>query len=138
MKTRPDPASKPYYRCLYCVRFGASCGGHSTRGMTVQEWCEYMRDIIDVKRLKYAKIADAADISIKTVERIMALNCDKDIKRETARRIELAVIGTSNQYPCYLDYDDTAALEMIEKLRAENECLRKENERKAKIIDKYL
>lgn len=138
MKTRPNPSSKPYYRCLNCVRFGASCGGHSTRDMTAQEWCEYMRDIIDVKRLKYANIASTADISIKTVERIMALNCDKDIKRETARRIELAVIGTSNQYPCYLDYEDTTAFEQLEKLRDQLEYLRKDNERKAKIIDKYL
>lgn len=138
MKVRPNPSSKPYYRCLNCVRFGASCGGHSTRDMSVQEWCEYMRDIIDVKRLKYANIATAADVSIKTVERIAALNCDKDIKRETARRIELAVIGTSSQYLCYLDYADNTVLEQIEKLRVENEYLRKDNERKAKIIDKYL
>lgn len=138
MKVRPNPSSKPYYRCLNCVRFGASCGGHSTRDMSVQEWCEYMRDIIDVKHLKYADIAAKADVSVKTIERIAALNCDKDIKRETSRRVELAVIGTSSQYLCYLDYADNTVLEQIEKLRVENEYLRKDNERKAKIIDKYL
>jgi hypothetical protein len=68
----------------------------------------------------------------------MAISCDQDIMRGTARRIENAVIGTFNQYPCYLDYDDSTATERINRLLAEIEYWRKENERKAKIIDKYL
>ena len=139
MKTRPDPASKPYYRCLSCMRFGISCGGHSTRSMTLKEWCEYMRDVKEVKHLKNANIAAAADTSIKTIEKIMAISLDdKDIMRGTARRIEIAVIGTSSQYPCYLDYEDSTATERINKLREEVEYWRKENERKTKIIDKLL
>ena len=139
MKTRPDPASKPYYRCLSCTRFGISCGGHSTRSMSLQEWCEYMRDVKDTKHLKNADIAVAADVSVKTIEKIMAISYDdKDIMRGTARRIENAVIGTSSQYPCYLDYEDSTAAEQIIKLRAEAEYWRKENDRKAKIIDKLL
>lgn len=136
MKTRPDPASKPYYRCLSCIRFGVSCGGHSTRDMTLKEWCEYMRDVKDAKHLKNANIATAADVSVKTIEKIMAISYDdKDIMRGTARRIEMAVIGASAQYPCYLDYEDS---EQINKLREEVEYWRKENDRKAKIIDKLL
>ena len=138
MKTRPDPSTKPYYRCLSCMRFGISCGGHSTRDMTLQEWCEYMRDVKEVKHISNAQIAKVADVSIKTIERIMGINCDQDIMRGTARKIEIAVIGTSNQYPCYLDYDDSTATERINRLLMEIEYWRKENERKAKIIDKYL
>ena len=138
MKQRPDPSTKPYYRCLSCMRFGVSCGGHSTRDMDLQSWCEYMRDVKEVKHLSNAHIAKAADVSLKTIERIMAINCDQDIMRATARRIEIAVIGTSNQYPCYLDYDDSTATERINRLLMEIEYWRKENERKAKIIDKYL
>ena len=33
MKTRPDPTSKPYYRCLSCPRFRKDCGGRPTRDM---------------------------------------------------------------------------------------------------------
>ena len=138
MKTRQDPATKPYYRCLSCMRFGVSCGGHSTRDMNLQEWCEYMRDVKEVKHLSNAHIAKAADVSVKTIESIMGLNREQDIMRATARQIEIAVIGTSNQYPCYLDYDDSTATERINRLLQEIECWRKENERKAKIIDKYL
>lgn len=139
MKTRPDPASKPYYRCLSCMRFGANCGGHSTRDMALKEWCEYMRDIKEAKRLKNANIAAAADVSLKTIEKIMAIAYDdKDIMRGTARRIELAVIGTSSQYPCYLDYEGTTMAEELNKLQRQVKYLHEENERKAKIIDKYL
>lgn len=138
MKIRPDTSTKPYYRCLSCMRFGVSCGGHSTRDLSLHDWCEYMRDVKEVKHLTNSHIATVSDVSIKTIERIMAINCDQDIKRSTARRIEIAVIGASDQYPCYLDYDESTATERINRLLAEIEYWRKENERKAKIIDKYL
>ena len=107
MKTRPDPSSKPYYRCLSCMRFGISCSGHSTRDMGLQSWCEYMRDIKEVRHLTNAYIANVADVSVKTIERIMAISIDQDIRRETARRIEVAIIGTANQYPCYLAFEES-------------------------------
>lgn len=97
-----------------------------------------MRDVKEVKHISNAQIAKAADVSLKTIESIMALNREQDIMRATARKIETAVIGTSNQYPCYLDYDDSTATERINRLLQEIEYWRKENERKAKIIDKYL
>jgi predicted Ser/Thr protein kinase len=139
MKARPDPSTKPYYRCLSCKGFGVTCGGHSTRDMSLKEWCEYMRDVKEAKHLKNADIAAAADTSVKTIEKIMAITYDdKDIRRGTARRIEKAVIGISDQYPCYLDYEDSTVIEQNSKLREELEYWRKENERKAKIIDKLL
>ena len=138
MKERHNPSAKPYYRCLSCQRFRDVCGGIPTRGMDLHEWCEYMRDVKEVAHLKNADIAQEADVSVKTIERIMALNIDKDIMRATARRIELAVIGPVGKHVCELDHDDTATAETIRRLKMENEYLLKENERKAKIIDKYL
>lgn len=138
MKERHNPSAKPYYRCLSCPRFRDVCGGIPTRGMDLHEWCEYMRDVKEVAHLKNADIAQEADVSVKTIERIMALNIDKDIMRATARRIELAVIGPVGKHVCELDHDDTATAETIRRLKMENEYLLKENERKAKIIDKYL
>lgn len=136
MKARQDPSTKPYFRCLSCPRFRKVCGGIPTRGMDLQNWCEYMRDVKEVAHLTNAYIAEAADVSIKTVERIMAINVDQDIMRATARRIELVVIGEVGKHICELD--DSAAAERIDRLLAEIEFWRKENERKAKIIDKYL
>ncbi len=138
MKTRQDPSTKPYYRCLSCARFRKSCGGIPTRDMDLQSWCEYMRDVKELARLTNAYISKEADVSIKTIERIMAINIEQDIMRATARRIELVVIGPVGDHTCYLDYGDSTTAERIKRLMAEIEYWRNENERKARIIDKYL
>ena len=138
MKTRNDPSTKPYYRCLSCAKFRKACGGIPTRDLDLQNWCEYMRDIKEVAHLTNAYIAKEAAVSTKTVEKIMALNYDQDIMRATARRIELAIIGPVGKHFCDLDYDGSVATDRIASLLAEVEYWKKENDRKAKIIDKYL
>ena len=138
MKTRTDPSTKPYFRCLSCPKFRKVCGGIPTREMDLQNWCEYMRDVKEIAHLTNAYIAKEADVSIKTIERIMAINVEQDIMRATARRIELVVIGPVGKHICELDYNDGPATERINKLLEQIEFLRKENDRKAKIIDKYL
>ena len=135
MKTRQDPSTKPYYRCLSCARFRKSCGGRPTRDMDLQNWCEYMRDVKDHFRLTNAYIAKEADVSIKTIERIMAINIEQDIMRAIARRIELVVIGPVGDHTCYLDHGNN---EQIDYLMKAIEHLRKENERYAMIIDDYM
>lgn len=138
MKERHEPASKPYYKCLSCTRFRKVCGGIPTRGMDLLEWCEYMHDVAkDIAHLTNAYIAKESDVSIKTIERIMALNIEQDIMRSTARRIELVIIGQVGEHTCYID-SASAAAERINGLLAEVEYWRKENDRKAKIIDRYL
>lgn len=113
--------------------------------MDLQNWCEYMRDVKEVAHLTNAYIAKEADVSIKTIERIMAINIDQDIRRAIARKVELVVIGPVGKHFCDLDYDGSAATERISALlaevefwKAEVEYWKKENDRKAKIIDKYL
>ena len=137
MKERHDPHTKPYYKCLSCARFRNVCGGIPTRGMDLQDWCEYMRDVKELAHLTNVQIAAEADVSLKTIERIMAINIDQDIMRATARRIELVVIGKVGEHICYVNYGNASA-ERIAELMAEVEYWRKENDRKAKIIDKYL
>ena len=138
MKTRPDLSSKPYYRCFLCPRFRSACGGRPTREMTLLEWCEYMRDIRDYFGLSNDYITEKAESSAKTTERIMALNTDHDIMRSTARKYEMAVIGPVGDHTCYLDYGDGTSAERIKSLLAEVDFWKKENDRKARIIDKYL
>ena len=138
MKPRQDPSTKPYGRCLSCPRFRKNCGGRPTRDYDLQTWCEYMRDVKELAHLTNAYIAKEADVSIKTIERIMAINCEQDIMRATARRIELVVIGPVVNHTCYLDYSDDTAMERINRLLQEVEYWRKENDQKARIIDKYL
>ena len=138
MNERQDLATKPYYRCLNCPRFRKLCGGRPTRDMDLDEWCEYMRDVKDTFHLTNAYISTESEVSLTTIENIMARKIKNDIMRSTARRIELVVIGPVRDHICYLDYDKNAISETISRLQAEADYWRKENDRKAKIIDKYL
>jgi hypothetical protein len=97
-----------------------------------------MRDVKELAHLTNAFIAEKADVSIKTIERIMAINCDTDIRRATARRIEQVVIGPVTKYFCDMDYDSSAATSRIAELLSQIEELRKVNIRYEKIIDKYI
>lgn len=145
MKTRSDPSTKPYYKCLSCPRFRKVCGGIPTREMDLKEWCEYMRDVSDAFHLTNDYIAQESDVSGTTVDRIMAINVKQDIMRANARRIELVVIGKVGKHICELEYDSAAIEEKINSLLAEveywkkeYEYFRQENDRKAKLIDRYM
>ena len=138
MKQIQNASTKPYYRCLSCPRFRSECGGIPTRGLDLKEWSEYIRDVMDHFDLSAAEVAKAADVSQRKVESIHAINIDQDIMRATARRIEQVVLGMVTRYICDMDYDAKSAAEKIVSLEAEVAYWRKENDRKAKIIDKYL
>ena len=137
MKQRSDPSTKPYYKCFLCPIFRTECGGRPTRAMDIKHWCEYIRDTMDFFHISNAYVTEKAESSLKTTERIKACSIEQDILRGTARRYELAVFGTSTRLVCEMDFDATAA-EKIAALQEEVAYWRKENDRKAKIIDKYL
>lgn len=189
MKKKYDSANKPYNRCLSCPHRKVRCDGPRTSGLTLERWCEYMRDMKEVNGLTNAEIAEKSGVSVKTIERLMAQNVDQDIMRETARLLENVIIGSTSQYPCYLAFEEehrpddkmndamreleralddnkeyrqaldnihaaykaeldlvradaqqkiTFLLEQITKLRADNDNLWAENNRKAKIVDLYF
>lgn len=190
MKVKTDAGNKPYNRCLSCQHRKVRCDGPRTSAMELPRWCEFMRDMKQLNGLTNQYIAEVSGVSVKTIERLMALNCDQDIMRETARRIEDAIIGSSNQYPCYLAFEESVPnnagklneamlelervmadnkdyrvaldnihtsynaemqlirdeaqkkvdflLEHIERLRADVEHWRSENDRKGKLIDRYM
>ena len=138
MKSKKDITQKPYYKCFHCHRFRKTCGGRPTRDMSLTEWCEYMRDIRDHFGLKNDYITEKAESSEGTTERIMAATSTQDVMRATARRYEQAIIGPVGDFTCYLDYDPEGTAELIRQLRADVEYWKKENDRKAAIIDKLL
>lgn len=115
MKTTPTVTDKPYNRCLSCDHRKVRCDGPRTSAMSLQRWCEYMRDMKDLNGQTNAEIAEKSGVSIRRIEKIMSLSCETDIMRETARAIEDAIIGSSNQYPCYLAFE-AAAPESEQKL----------------------
>jgi hypothetical protein len=84
--------------------------------------------------LTNAYVAEKADVSIKTIEKIVALNCDQDIRRDTARRIEDAVFGDPCGIVCYLEIADSVpeaserlntAMIDLERALSDNEDIRK-------------
>ena len=84
----------------------------------------------------------------------MALNCDQDIMRETARRIEVAVLGTASHMPCYLVVEEEQqpteqrlqdvlkdleyANNTIRELKKGIEFLRNENDLKTDILRQWM
>ena len=137
MKQQYNINTKPYYRCLSCPRFRNMCGGMPTRGMDLQEWCEYIRDVMDYFGLSSAYVAKESEVSQRKIESIHAVNIEQDIMRYTARRVELAVLGPVAKHICDMDFDSSVT-EKIAALQEEVAYWKKENDRKAKIIDKYL
>lgn len=161
MKAKTDISSKPYNRCLQCRHRHVSCNGPRTASMTLREWCEYMRINKEANGLTNTEIAETTGISVKTIEKLLALTYDQDIMRETARKIEEAIVGTANFFSCYLAFEEnmpddspklkaalklsedskakeSQLLEEIDRLRKELEYFKVENDRKARIIDKLL
>ena len=138
MKQTNYPSAKPYSRCLSCPRFRTMCGGIPTRGLDLKEWSEYIRDVMDYFDLSAAYVAKEAEVSQRKVESIHAVNIEQDIMRYTARRIEQVVLGSVTRYICDMDYDSKSAAEKIVSLEAEVAYWRKENDRKAKVIDKLI
>ena len=108
MKKQPDFSSKPYNRCITCNhRMSHLCNGPRTSDMDLARWCEFMRDMKVVNELTNAEIAEKSGVSVKRIEQLMAQNCEQDIMRDTARRIENAILGPCSQYPCYLAFEES-------------------------------
>ena len=138
MKKKIDPTDKPYNKCLNCQhRTEKRCDGPRTSAMPLERWCEFMRALKEANGLTNQEVSDRSGVSIKTIERIMAQNCDQDIMRETARRIEDAIIGSSNQYPCYLAFEESVpqANERLNDAMRELERVLNDNEDYRKALD---
>ena len=107
MDTTTTIAAKPYNRCIKCPhRKEHRCDGPRTSAMSFARWCEFMKLLKEEDGLTNAAIAKACDVSVKTIERIFSGKYDSDILRDNARRFEDVIFGTSNQYPCYLAFEE--------------------------------
>ena len=134
MKKVLDFAHKPYYKCLVCSHFSEKRCGIPLSRLPLEDWCICIRVVKEAKHLTNAYVAEKADVSIKTIEKIVALNCDQDIRRDTARRIEDAVFGEPCEIVCYLEMADSvpeaseklnAAMIDLERALSDNEDIRK-------------
>lgn len=106
MKKQTNTSEKSYNRCLSCPHRNIRCNGPRTSDLPLDRWCEYMRDMKQANKLTNAEISEKSGVSLKTIERIMALNSEQDIMRDTARRLESVIIGSERAYPCYLAFQE--------------------------------
>lgn len=173
MLSKKNLKEKTYNLCLYCDHRGASCYGPHTSDMPIERWREFMRDMKEVEGLTYAEISKRThDLGIpipaKTIEKKLSPEGDgQDIMRETARAIELAILGSA-PYPCYRAFLESTAAngaipfckteidnlhkhyqdeiqsiredaqKKIEHLKDQIEYLRSINDRNARIIDRLM
>ena len=128
MKQRPHPSTKPYFECFSCPDFRQSCSGKSTRDMTLRELFEFICDVMDYFHLTISYVAEKADVSVKTVEKIRALNCEQDMMRGTMQRVEQVVFGSFGNHICHRKHSNNTSVERIDNLLSEV----------AQIINKYL
>lgn len=124
---KKDYSNKPYNRCLNCPHREVACDGPRTSAMSLIRWKEFMRDMKEINGLTYAEIAEKSGLSERTVQNKLSDKNDEDVMRETARLIENAIIGSSNQYPCYLAFMDSLPKEArtVTEVELEMEELRK-------------
>ena len=134
MKKVLDFTDKPYYKCLVCSYFSEKRCGIPLSRLPLEDWCVCIRVVKEAKHLTNAYVAEKADVSVKTIEKIVALNCDQDIRRDTARRIEDAVFGDPCDIVCFLEMADSvpeaseklnAAMIDLERALSDNEDIRK-------------
>lgn len=107
MKKQVIFKDEPYYACLDCShRMAGRCNGPRTSSMTLLDWCKFMRALKEHSGITNKEIEKQSGVSKTTIEKIMALNIDHDIMRDTARLIEDVIIGSSTSYPCYLAFEE--------------------------------
>ena len=134
MKKVLDFTDKPYYKCLVCSHFSEKRCGIPLSRLPLEDWCVCIRVVKEAKHLTNAYVAEKSGVSIKTIEKIVALNCDQDIRRDTARRIEDAVFGDPCDVVCYLEIANSVpeaseklntAMIDLERALSDNEDIRK-------------
>lgn len=115
MKKTLELADKPYFKCLSCPYFPENRCNLPFSRMALVDWSICMRYGKELNHMTNAFVAEKSDVSVKTIEKIVALACDQDIRRDTARRIEVAIFGEPGDFGCCRE---TAIPEASEQLKA--------------------
>lgn len=109
MKKQIIFTDEPYAACLECShRREGRCNGPRTSTMSLQDWSKFMRAVKEANGLTNKEVEKRTGykVSLKTIEHVMAMTCDRDIMRDTAALIENAIIGSNTSYPCYLAFEE--------------------------------
>ena len=109
---------KPYNLCLNCVHIGKNCDGPNFLAMSMERWCEWCRLRKEYLGWTNTHVAELAEISKISVDRIMSGNV-KDLRNTTMQAVTKALVnGTWGKYPCA-----TAAISEKETVYVDNPTL---------------
>lgn len=142
---------KPYNRCVNCVHLGELCDGPNFLAMELERWCEWCRLRKEYLGWTSAHLAELADVSKVSIDRIMGINA-KDLRISTMQAVTKALVnGTWGQYPCVLaatgktevrSEECTKLREEILQLKADHkveiEALRKSEEAKITFLKEQV
>lgn len=94
-------------KCLYCPRLGETCCGPNPFALGVDALCDWCVKLKRIKHITNEDIAEIAGVSLGTVENLMAKKI-KDIRLTTAAAILRALVGSMDNWPCYLELAEYA------------------------------
>ena len=134
---------KPYNRCVNCIHIGILCDGPNFLAMELDRWCEWCRLRKEYLGWTSAHIAEIANVSKVSVDRIMLINA-KDLRISTMQAVTKALVnGSWGQYPCVFvatgnattSTEECAKLhDEVSRLKGELEQLRSDSEKKIAFL----
>ena len=120
--------SDPIFRCVSCEKLGANCDGPNFLAMGAEKWAEWCYRRKQALAWTNAQIAERANISKVSVDRIMSGDT-KDIRTSTMKAVTEALInGKWLDRTCSLDADGGVAraqLDMLQKQAKKSDSLLK-------------
>lgn len=129
-----------YIECIKCSKIGVSCAGPKFTDMSATEllaWCRARKTHLGFSN---AKLAELSEMPKGTIDRLLAGE-HIDFRYETIRPLIKALTGgawSGNPCPASQDNDNSALLEQIEKLKADNARLQGQADRVERHYDEEL
>ena len=145
--SRKSLEERPHNRCINCIHLGNLCDGPNFLAMEIERWCEWCRLRKEYLGWSSAHLAELADVSKVSIDRIMTVNT-KDLRISTMQAVTRALVnGIWGKHPCVLAASETMQIDATEcaKLReemaqlkaahkAELEAIRAENDQKIAFL----
>ena len=131
--SRKTLEEKPYNRCINCTHLGNLCDGPNFLAMEIERWCEWCRLRKEYLGWTSAHLAELADVSKVSVDRIMVVNA-KDLRISTMQAVTRALVnGTWGQYPCVLAASGNMQADAIECAKLHEEIAQIKADHKAEL-----
>ena len=128
---------KPYNMCINCIHIGKRCDGPNFLAMEIERWSEWCKLRKEYLGWSNSYIAEQANVSKVSVDRIMAGNI-KDLRISTMQAVTKVVVnGSWGEYPCAMaaiGTDTSQAAVQCAKLKEEIDKLKSDHKAEVAAI----